>query len=729
MNMIVLRAPVLWLGVFLVVALTALRLADPLPFQTLRLSYFDLLQRIEPREYQDLPVRVVDIDEDSLAEFGQWPWPRDKLADLVQKLSAYGAAVIAFDVLFAEPDRSSLSAIMMDPDIYPALSLEARDALSNKLATDLIFGRAIKDLPVVLGQAAGSKSRRGARPYDKAGIVEVGNAPGAGLNNLPFVTPVVPVLRSAAGGLGNVNVSPVGSYGTVREVPLMWRSDAGYWPTFSLEALRLAFGQPIYLLNGSPDIPGFMQSVQLADYRIPTNDRGEIWVYYRWDTPELYVSAADVLNETDPDYLAQKLEGQIVLVGTSAAGLLDIRATALGESVPGVSIHAQIIEQVLTERYLYRNDTIAGLEVLAFAILGLMLTWIMHRSGALNSVIAGGNVAAIVVLGSWVAFRHQAALFDATFPLLGGFLVFGLLTAFQFIVTERDKRIIRRSFSQYLAPSVLDQMERRGFQITLDGELRDLTVMFTDIRNFSPMAEKVPPQKLVALLNELFTDLSESILEQGGTIDKFIGDSIMAFWNAPLDVPDHPRKAALAALAIEKATRAFSARHPEIDPPIAVCLGVASGTASVGNMGSRQRFNYSVIGDTVNVAARLESNCRHLSAELVFSQRAFDATPELAWIYAGRLSLKGISERQPTFLLVGDAEMKLSDAFKRFEEAYGSLAAALENGHSAEPFLSECLSLAPDLSAQLMPYLDRIADRRTDFEPDQSPIQIATIAT
>ena len=186
---------------------------------------------------------------------------------------------------------------------------------------------------------------------------------------------------------------------------------------------------------------------------------------------------------------------------------------------------------------------------------------------------------------------------------------------------------------------------------------------------------------------------------------------------------------ALAALAIEKATRAFSARHPEIDPPIAVCLGVASGTASVGNMGSRQRFNYSVIGDTVNVAARLESNCRHLSAELVFSQRAFDATPELAWIYAGRLSLKGISERQPTFLLVGDAEMKLSDAFKRFEEAYGSLAAALENGHSAEPFLSECRSLAPDLSAQLMPYLDRIADRRTDFEPDQSPIQIATIAT
>ncbi|GGE45703.1 CHASE2 domain-containing protein [Actibacterium pelagium] len=723
------RAPVLLLGAALILVLTALRLANPHPIQTLRLSYFDFLQRLEPRDYQELPVRVVDIDEDSLREVGQWPWPRDQLAILLDKLAGYGAAVITLDILFAEPDRNNLARLLQDPVLADMLSPDARDVLSSRLATDQVFARAMSRVPVVLGQAAGSGSRTDQTAYDKAGFVEVGQSPGEGVIPLRSVTPIIPVLRNASLGIGNVNVTPIRTTGVVRQVPLVWRLGDGYLPSLSTEALRVALGQPIFLLNGSPDISGVMQSLQVAGYNIPTNERGEIWVHYRKDHPDLYISANDVLTDRNPEDLQAALQGQIVLVGTSAAGLLDIRATPLGESVPGVSIHAQILEQILTEDYLFRNDTIAGLEVLAFVILGFLVTRLMHRSGAAHSVFAGAIVAVIVTAGSWFAFSQYNILFDATFPLLGGLVNFGFLNAFQFIVADRDKRRIRGSFSQYLAPSVLEQIEEHDYEITLDGEVRDMTIMFTDIRNFSPMAEKVSPQQLVPILNELFTDLSEEILEQEGTIDKFIGDSIMAFWNAPLPVEQHCRKAALAALQIEKATAEFARRHPEIDPPIRVCLGVASGMASVGNMGSRQRFNYSVIGDTVNVAARLETSCRHLSAELVFSERVREEADDLAWIYAGKVALKGISERQPVYVLVGDAELKASETFQAFCRAYDGLLDGLKLGVLNTGSLQECQSLAPSVSRQLIDYLSQIENRVEDFQQVQAVAQTAKIAT
>lgn len=723
------RAPVLFLGTALVLLLAALRLANPHPVQALRLSYFDFLQRLQPRDYQELPVRVVDIDEDSLREGGQWPWPRDRLATLVDKLGEYGAAVVTLDILFAEPDRNNLTKLLQDPVLAEMLSPDARDVLSNKLATDQIFARSMSRIPVVLGQAAGSGSRSDLTAYEKAGFVEVGLSPGGGAIPLRSVTPVIPVLRQAAQGLGNVNVTPIRTTGVVRQVPLVWRSQSGFLPSLSVESLRVALQHPIFLLNGSADISGVMQSLQVAGYTIPTNEQGEIWVHYRKDHPGLYVSANDVLTDRDPNALRAALEGQIVLVGTSAAGLLDIRATALGESVPGVSIHAQILEQILTEDYLFRNDTIAGLEVLAFVIIGFLVTRLMHRSGAAQSVFAGSAVAVVVTAGSWFAYSQYNILFDATFPLLGGLVNFGFLNAFQFIVADRDKRRIRSSFSQYLAPSVLEQIEQHDYEIALDGEVRDMTIMFTDIRNFSPMAERVSPQQLVPILNELFTDLSEGILEQEGTIDKFIGDSIMAFWNAPLPVQHHCRKAALAALRIEQATAEFARKHPEIDPPIRVCLGVASGMASVGNMGSRQRFNYSVIGDTVNVAARLETSCRHLAAELAFSAKVRDETEDLAWIYAGDVPLKGISERQPIYVLVGDADLKMTGAFKTFTASYEALIDALRLGLPYKVHLEECQSLAPSISRQLTDYLARIENRAEDFRQIQTVAQTAKIAT
>ena len=702
-----------------------IRVLDPYPVRMTRLIYFDILQRLSPREYNpDLPIRVVDIDEQSLTNWGQWPWPRTLLAQMVQNLGEYGAAAIAFDILFVEPDRFSPSRLLNDPALADVITVERR---AKKMDNDVIFGLEIANWPVVLGAAARS-AHDGRHVTPMAGLIEIGEKPTAGLVTVPHWTPPAPPLDRSAAGIGGVNVSPLGGMGIVRRVPILWGGPDGALPSLGIEALRVAMGEAIIIAEGAPDEEGIMLAVEIGDFRLPTTENGEIWVRYRHDTSDLYISADDIMQPAENPDLRAEIEGRIILVGTSAAGLFDMHQTALGESVPGVSIHAQILEQILTNEMLSRSDVTAALELLSFVILGMVVTVVMSRFGAVASFVAGGVSAAVVLGISWLAFQNQLVLFDVTFPLLGGMANFGLLAGYLFISTEREKRVIRQVFSHYVAPEILDEMEGSGHQLQLGGETQEITVMFSDIRGFTPLSESVSATDLVALLNELFSQVGDQILQERGTIDKFIGDAVMAFWNAPLPVEDHPCRAAQAALLMRQALIDFNASDVmRGHPPIALATGCATGRACVGNIGSRRRFNYTVIGDVVNVAARIEQSCRHVEYDIVVSSSVYEMTKhDMAMLEAGFVDLKGRTELEAVYVLVGNRDLLTTPEFQKLEATHRDLVAAIRDRlpqDNIEEICEDCVEMAEHIEPGLRQFYyslsGRAADFRSDFQSNQ----------
>jgi adenylate cyclase len=719
------RKAVLVIGLCLLGVLTVIRAFDPGPLRALRDGYFDTLQRLSPRAAADLPVRVVDIDEASLRRLGQWPWPRDRLAALVERLQDYGVAVIVFDVLFPEPDRMSPASLALRLGDRGLLAPGVTEADLAALDNDLRFASALGAANVVLGTAQSSDPAAGGL-VAKAGFVEIGALPAQGLLPLAAAVPVLPPLLDAAAGLGVINISPFDTATVVRRVPLVWRGTAGLLPTLSVEALRVATGETTFLLSGAPDLDGFVQALRFGAADIPTTADGQIWVRYRPNTADLYVPAWTVLAEGADPALAARLSGTIVFVGTSAAGLLDIRTTALGENVPGVSIHAQVLEQILQGDYLRRDGLVEALDVIVFLLLGCVVTGVMSVSGPLASITAG-MVSAVAVTGaSWLAFRDHGILFDATFPLLGGFLAFAGLSAFQFVVADRDKRMIRRSFSHYVAPSVLTAIERGGHKLQLGGIMQPVTVMFSDIRGFTPLSERLTAPELVELLNRLFTDLGAEILREQGTIDKFIGDAIMAFWNAPMPMEDHATRAALAALGMRDALRRFNAEgHAPL--PVAVALGLATGVVCVGNIGSRDRFNYTVVGETVNQAARIEAGCRAVDYDILVSREVALAAPGLAFLDAGHLTLKGVSDRIAAHILVGDPRLAASPEFAALRAAQERLIRALRSGTATDGPAAECRRLCRTVEPGLVGFIDRMLLRPGDYHDQRAAIHQAAM--
>ncbi len=703
-----------------------IRVMDPYPVRMTRLIYFDILQRIMPREYNpDLPVRVLDIDEKSLANWGQWPWPRTILAQMVENLGEYGAAAIAFDMLFVEPDRYSPARLLNDPALAGVLTVERR---AQKMDYDVLFGLEVANWPVVMGTAA-RISHEDSQVTPKTGIIEIGENPTAGLIAVPYWTPIAPPLDRSAAGIGGVNVSPLGGTGIVRRVPVLWGGPNGPLPGLGIEALRVAIGAPFILAEGAPDEKGIMLAVELGDFRLPTTENGEVWVRYRQDRPELYLSADDVMQNPDDPALREEIEGRIILVGTSAAGLFDMHQTSLGESVPGVSIHAQMLEQIITGEMLSRSDVTAALELLSFVLLGLIVIAVMSSFGAVASFVAGGAAAAVVLGTSWLAFQNQLVLFDVTFPLMGGMANFGLLAGYLFVSTEREKREIRQVFSHYVAPEILDEMEISGHSLQLGGETQEITVMFSDIRGFTPLSESVSATDLVALLNELFSQVGDQILKERGTIDKFIGDAVMAFWNAPLLVEDHPCRAAHAALLMRKALVRFNASDVmKGRPPIALATGCATGQACVGNIGSRSRFNYTVIGDVVNVAARIEQSCRHVDYDILVSSAVYRAArQDLAMLEAGFVDLKGKSDLEAVYALVGDKTLIDSPEFQKLAQAHANLIAAVRERHShllIERMCHRCAAMAADIEPGLRQFYLTLPGRAADFRSDVQSSQV-----
>ena len=651
------------------------RYLDPFFVRALRLVAFDHYQRIAPEKYNpDLPVRIVDIDEKSLAMIGQWPWPRTIVRDLLLGLASKGAAVVAFDVLFAEPDRTSIEAIVkqLPPDQASAVAAATAGQPSN----DELFAEALKETPSVLSIALGDGLSTTLQP--KAGFAFGGDDPRPFLLAFNAASENLPELQEAAHGIGAFNWVADRDQ-IVRRVALMFRLNESFVPSLAAEALRVAQGASTFVLKASnaSGETAFGQStglnhIKIGDIVVPTDDAGGVYLKFRHFNKASYIPAWKVLAGEVPQ---EDVEGRIILVGTSAPGLLDLRATPLDASVPGIDIHAQVIEHLLTGQFLERPDYALALEQFIILALGLMLALALPRVSATTSGIIGLLTIGLVLLGGWAAFEYANLLLDSAYPALALGVITATVTVYTYHTAERQRSQIRYAFGQYLAPALVEHLANSPEKLVLGGEEREMTMLLSDVRGFTTICElyKNDPQAVTSLINRLLTPLTNVIVSHEGTIDKYMGDAVMAFWNAPLPVPDHELKACTAALEIidrlavlnrERQAEAHAAGQPFL--PMRIGVGINTGRCLVGNLGSDLRFNYSVLGDPVNLAARLEGQTKTYGVPIIIGPKTGEKAKEkFAIVELDFVTVKGKTEPETIYALLGPQEV-LSDG--RFQE-------------------------------------------------------------
>jgi adenylate cyclase len=447
-----------------------------------------------------------------------------------------------------------------------------------------------------------------------------------------------------------------------------------------------------------------MAAAKVGDYEVPTTKSGGLWLYLTPERPERYVSASAVLNGP-PDEVKPLIEGNIVFIGTSAAGLLDIRATPLGENVPGVSLHAQALEQILTSTFLERPDWADGLEVTMVAAVSILVAAVVALFSPSIAITAGLVVSAAFLALSWHAFRAWGFLIDPVAPILASIVAQLAMIGFRLLITDRERRHIRRAFGNYVSPAVLARAENQPGALRLGGDDREITMMFMDVREFTTISEGLSSTALVAFLNKLLTGLSRHVIESDGTLDKFIGDSIMAFWNAPVDVDGHPTRAARCALKMRGSLREMNETGVlGLDRKVAIGIGINTGIACVGEIGAENRFNYSAIGDSVNTTARIESMCKEVGFDILVSGATADRLQGFALLEAGARSLKGKSTKIGLYLLVGDEEVANSQAFGALSAAHMEFVAALTQGSPDK--IAEAATSAIFAANQVMPELE-----------------------
>jgi adenylate cyclase len=643
------------IGLVVLLLLTAVKYTDPAPLERLRLALFDRYMTGQPRIAAEAPVAILDIDEKSIAKIGQWPWSRAVMARIVDAAREAGAAALAFDIVFPEPDRLSPPRLGAS---LPSLTPEMAARLAAEPDTDVTFAEAIAKSRVVLGRS-GLPTPVAAAEEPHMPIAMIGGESLDLLPSYPGVLRNIPLLEKAATGVGMFSILAEPD-GIIRRVPLAFAVGGTVRPTLGIELLRVATGgDALALRRDSAGVAGLI----VGGNFVPTERDGRFWVNYTPHDPARFVSVSDLLDGAMP---AGRLKDRLVLVGSSAIGLQDIRATPVSRAMPGVEVHAQLLETILTGTVLTRPHYALGAEVLAGALLGLIMILLVPRLGTLPVLALGAVLATLTWQAGWYLFSAHRLLIDVVYPLIAGGAVFLTLAFANYWREERQRQEIRSAFQHYLAPSLVERLADEPSLLRLGGETRELTVLFSDLRGFTAVAESYrdDPQALTQLMNRLLSPLSAAITENGGTIDKFMGDAVMAFWNAPLDEPDHAGRAARAALdmrrrlaMLEEARAAEARAEGRAHLPLEIGIGINTGPCVVGNMGSELRFDYTALGDAVNLAARLEGLTATYGAPILIGEATALALSErFALRELDRVAVRGKQEETRIFALDGVAE-------------------------------------------------------------------------
>jgi adenylate cyclase len=654
------------LCVVLLVGFAALRVADPAPVEEIRVRTFDAFQRIDPRKKTARPVTIVDIDDKSLEKLGQWPWPRTRIADLITELTRLGAVVIAFDAVFSEPDRVNPSVVA---EAFPQLDEETRAKLRKLPSNDQILAEAIKKSRVVLGESGLPEEIVALdKTLPVTGVAMLGEEPQRFMFEFPGLLRNVPLLEHAAAGRGLFTIKPERD-GIVRRVPMIMLAQGQTMPSLTFEMLRVASGSGTILIRA--DEAG-IKSLSIKGVQIPTDRNGQLWIHYARNDASIYVPAVNVLEKNvAPDMIA----GKLVLIGTSAVGLNDIKTTPVVRAMPGVEIHAQVLESALTGAVISQPNNGIVLEFAAAMVFGLLVIAFAPLFGPVSLVVVGGAFASVLVGTSAYFYTQQRLLIDFTYPLMSTTSIYLTLIFASFVREQAQRRKIRSQFAQYMSPVLVEQLAQQPERLVLGGEEREMTIMFSDMRGFTSISEtyKDDPQGLTSLMNRFLTPLTHAIINRKGFIDKYMGDAIMAFWNAPLDDKDHELNACEAALDMlervdelnrEREQEAKEAGRPFI--PLNIGVGLNTGACVVGNMGSDIKLDYSVFGDSVNLASRLEGQSKEYGFPIIVgSKTALAVRDRFAILELDFIMVKGKKEPEVIYAIAGREDTAQSGRFQR----------------------------------------------------------------
>ncbi|MDR1966146.1 MAG: adenylate/guanylate cyclase domain-containing protein [Synergistaceae bacterium] len=628
-------------GASVIAAMVSLYIARPATLARLDLRIYDVLLPLRAAETPSPVPVIIDIDEASLAEYGQWPWPRYLVADLVNALGDYGVAAAGIDIIFAEPDNSSPSQVASHLRRDRGISVDFTGLPPRLRDYDALLADAVSGSRVVLGAYASSapeaktpgsahgikihaRERRGAIPYEP----RLSSAEGA-------ILPIPSLAANSAIGFINVDPDPDG---IVRKIPLLIRAGENIYPSLALRALMTATGVSDIMTTSGPD---GLESVRMGSFGASVNTRGEMYIPFIGPGRTYpYYSAAEVLKGKTP---REKLEGRIAFVGTSSAGLLDIRATPLDKVYPGVEVHAAAVDALLAGNSITMPSWTADMQLAYIFIAGIVSAAIFgFASPALYVPLAAATAGAPLLLARHF-FRY--GYFVSPMYAIATVAASGAsILMLRFWQENRQRKLLRKTFSRYVSPQVVSRVLKEKGDL-LAGEERALSIIFTDIRGFTSISERLTPQQTVNLLNRYFTPMTALVRESDGTLDKFIGDALMAFWNAPVETPGHARRALDAALSMGERLQGLNAElEADFGVTLRIGAGVHTGPAYVGNMGSSDLVNYTLIGDSVNLASRLEGLCPKYGVPVVTSSDTMGEAGEgFAYQYLDTIKVKGKS--------------------------------------------------------------------------------------
>ena len=696
-------------------------------FTNLQNYSFDTFQQLFPRKvYEDDPVVIVDIDDHSLELVGQWPWSRTTLARLTDQ--TYAAAALGFDIVFAEPDRTNpRNLINQFPD-----NLALKQQVELLPDNDEVFARAIANHgTVVLGVAVNNAEETTEFAKAKFGLVTQGDNPNQFLPTYTGLRSNIQMLEEGAAGLGTMSIGNNDS--VVRSLPTFDRVGDTVIPSLGLELARVAIGASTFQIKASnaSSEEAFgaqtgINNIKLGPLTMPTTPDGQSWIYFAPTADLVTVSAWDVLSGSiNPDFFS----GKVVLVGTSAAGLFDLRSTPIEKNIPGVTVIGQFVQQIFANEFLQRPDWLFGAEFIAGLVLSILITFMIQTLGPIGGLTVLGIGSSGIIGGSWYFFKSKLFLVDPISPLVIILTVYIAVTFFNFLFTELERGRVRGAFAQYMSPEMVNRLAESNESLKLGGERKDMTMLFSDIRGFTKISEqyKKDPEALTELINRLLTTLSNEILECEGTIDKYMGDCIMAFWNAPASQENHAELAIQAGVKMRKALKKLNDELVgEGKLAMEIGIGINTGDCIVGNMGSDKRFDYTVLGDAVNLAARLEGQSGSYGVNIVLGEETAKQIPDFKLIELDLIAVKGKTE--PVRIYTYLSELHIDQAAKLKEPQNAMLENYREqNWDAAERYLLTAKAKAPELEKYYQYFQERINQFRIHPPKDDwSGVNVAT---
>lgn len=632
---------------------------------------------------------IAVVDEKSLTELGRWPWPRTTIARLMDHLKAAGAKAIGFDIVFSEPDEnSSLKTIaQLSAEIKKSgIENSSLTALLNKKKatanTDAALAKSIaRAKNVTLGYFFHLSGKDVAHLSEKEISENTDNIKNSryqlvnSLEKNPDDSSLpkayapeanIKILSTAAANSGYFNMIP-DTDGSMRWSPLVIKSGNNYYSSLTLSILHQYLDWPLLSLN----LAGFgAESIRIGDITIPTDESGRLLVNYLGPAKTFpHYSISDILKGRIP---AEKIRNKIVLVGATAIGIYDLRVTPFGATYPGVEIHATVIDNILHRNFLTHSSFTRFIDLCSIILFGLLMGLIIPRLKAVNGIFFALIIIGIFVAGNMFIFASLNVWLNLVYPALTMIAIYLAITVYRYITEEREKKKIRGAFQYYLTASVINEMLKDPAKLKLGGDKKDLSVLFSDIRGFTTISEKLTPEELVHLLNEYLTAMTDIVFKYDGTLDKYMGDAIMAVFGAPLDQPDHARRACQTALDMMSELRRLQKKWlAEGKPPLNIGIGINSGDMVAGNMGSQMRFDYTVMGDNVNLGSRLEGTNKEYGSNIIFSEFTYDKVKddmccrELDWV-----RVKGKKLPVKIYELLGEKkdESKWKDLIGNFEE-------------------------------------------------------------